>query len=107
MFEAAALGCTQGTLKYKTFLNCLQIPSDLTGCVALLGMDLCLHTRPNYLASDSSLRWFQRGCRKTPARSPSFSLNKAADGRVVWTVVVLCSIRFINSSWKSCCRAVR
>lgn len=37
--EAAALGQMQvcRDSKYKTFLNCLQIPSDLTGWVGLLG----------------------------------------------------------------------
>lgn len=91
--------------KYKTFLNCLQIPSDLTGWVGLLGMCLCLRTRQSYLArqyaSDSSLRWFPRGSRKIPARSLGFSVNEAADRHIVGTVVVLCRIKFINSSWRS------
>lgn len=90
--------------KYKPFLNCLQIPSDLTGWVGLLGTCLCLRSRQSYLAcqcaSDSSLRWFQPGSRKQQRQASASALNKAADGHVVWTVVVLCSTRFINSSWE-------
>lgn len=112
VFEATALGPAQvcRDSKCKPFLNCLQIPSDLSRWVGLLGMCLCLRTKQSYLAcesaSDCSLRWFQQGSRKTPVRSLSFSANEAADGHVVWTVVVLSSIKFINSRWRSCCRAM-
>lgn len=97
--------------KYKAFLNCLQIPSDLAGWVGQLGTNLCLRIRQSRLArrcaSDSSLRWLRQGSRKISARRLSFRANEVADGHLVWTVVLLCSKKFINSSWRSRCRAVR
>lgn len=77
----ACLGCVFG-----------YVPSKATWLVSLLLTPL--------------LRWFQQGSRETPVRSLSFSANEAADGRVVWTVVVLSSIKFINSRWRSCCCAM-